>query len=116
VNNPAIVGCEVCGIVKPGYKLFKEDNNQIKEIGEIKQIQKEGENIEQAQAGERVAISIAGPTVGRQINEEDVLYNDESSSDYKKLRQFEKLLSHDEKQILQEIFTAKRKQEVNYGL
>lgn len=114
-SNPAIVGCEVNGAVKPGYRVFKADES-IKEIGEIKQIQKEGENLESAKAGDRVAISIAGPTVGRQINEEDVLYTDVSSDDYKKLKQFEKLLSHDEKQILHEIFLAKRKHDPRYGL
>jgi len=114
-NNPAIVGCEVHGIVKPGYKMFKASEG-IKDAGEIKQIQKEGENLESAQSGDRVAISIAGPTVGRQINEEDILYTDVSSEDYKKLKQFEKLLSHDEKQVLHEIFLLKRKYDQRYGL
>ena len=114
-NNPAIVGAEVHGIVKPGYTLFKADE-EAKEIGEVKQIQKEGENLEQAQSGDRIAISIAGPTVGRQIKEEDTLYTNVSSEDYKKLKQFEKLLSHDEKLILNEIFAHKRKHDPRYGL
>ncbi|MBI5061745.1 MAG: translation initiation factor IF-2 [Candidatus Aenigmarchaeota archaeon] len=114
-NNPAIVGCEVHGAVKPGYRVFKADE-EFKQIGEIKQIQKEGENIESAKSGDRVAISIAGPTVGRQIEEGDTLYTDVSSEDAIKFKKFEKLLTHDEKAVLQEIIELKRKFDPRYGL
>jgi translation initiation factor 5B len=59
----------LAGTIKSGYKLKKDG----KEIGEIKAIQSEGSAVEKAVAGEKVAISIDGPTVGRQIEEGDEL-------------------------------------------
>lgn len=70
VSNPAIVGIEVLeGIIKPGYALQKNG----KEIGKIKAIQSEGISMEEAKKGDKVAVSIEGPTVGRQIRENDEL-------------------------------------------
>ena len=109
-SNPAIVGCEVEGIVKPGYKLMKEKN-----IGEIKQIQSQGENKGEAKTGDKVAISISGPTVGRQINEDDVLYTDVSSEEYKRLKKNENLLTETEKRILEEIKNIKQKSDPMWG-
>jgi len=69
-SKPAIVGVEVlAGTIKSGYKLKKDD----KEIGEIKAIESEGASVGIAARGEKVAISIEGPTVGRQIEEGDEL-------------------------------------------
>jgi translation initiation factor 5B len=114
-SNPAIVGCEVTGgIVKPGYRLFKFDKD-IKDAGEIKQIQSHGENVAEAKIGDKVAVSIIGPTVGRQINESDVLFTDLSSEDYKNLIKNTDFLSEHEKSVLQEIFEIKRKLDPRYG-
>jgi translation initiation factor 5B len=69
-SKPAIVGVEVlAGTIKSGYRLKKEG----KEIGEIKAIQSEGASVVKAVAGDKVAISIEGATVGRQIQEGDEL-------------------------------------------
>jgi translation initiation factor 5B len=40
----------------------------------LKSIQDEGEDVDQLRAGERAAVSIDGPTVGRQIAEGDELW------------------------------------------
>jgi translation initiation factor 5B len=71
-NSPAIFGVEVItGIIKPGYRLMK-NNGEI--IGSIMQIQDEGKNLDLAQKGEKIAISVKGDfTVGRQIVEGDTL-------------------------------------------
>ena len=110
-SNPAIVGCEVEGVVKPGYKLMKE-----KDVGEIKQIQSQGENISEAKTGDKMAISISGPTIGRQVFESDVLYTDISSEEYKKLKKNENFLSESEKKILEEIKKIKQKLNPMWGL
>ncbi len=111
-SNPAIVGCEVLGgIIKPGYKLLKE----YKEIGEIKQIQNQGQNVDSATISDKVAVSIIGPTVGRQIDESDILYTDLSGDDYKRLIKNEKLLTEHEKKVLEEIVELKRKQDRMWG-
>jgi len=70
VSKPAIVGVEILqGTIKSGYKLKKDG----REIGEIKALQSEGSAVNEAKAGDRVAISIDEPTVGRQIEEGDEL-------------------------------------------
>jgi translation initiation factor 5B len=69
-SKPAVVGVEVlAGTIKSGYKLKKNG----KEIGEIKAIQSEGSAVDKASTGDKVAVSIEGPTVGRQIEEGDEL-------------------------------------------
>lgn len=114
-SNPAIVGCEVVGgVVKPGYSLFKSDK-EIKDAGEIKQIQSHGENVAEAKIGDKVAVSIIGPTVGRQIDENDILYTDLSNEDYKNLVKNIDFLTEHEKSVLQEIFDIKRKFDPRYG-
>ncbi|RLJ01866.1 MAG: translation initiation factor IF-2 [Candidatus Aenigmatarchaeota archaeon] len=99
-RKPAIIGCEIeAGVTRPGYNLVKDG----KIIGKIEQIQKEGTNIHLAEKGDRVAISIDGPTVGRQIEEGDILYNAISKKDLKKLRELEKYLTPSERELLDEI-------------
>jgi len=116
-SNPAIVGCDVFGFLKPGYKLFKWDKQLgVREVGEIKQLQKEGTNVDSAKTGDKLAVSITGPTVGRQVVEGDVLYTNIGSEEFKRLRQFEKFLSNSEKEVLKEIFDLKRKSNPRYGI
>jgi len=112
-SNPAIVGCEVIGgIIKPGYKLMKED----KEIGEVKQLQNQGKNMDEAKIGDKIAISIIGPTVGRQIDENDTLLTDLTSNDYKNLIKNEKFLTEHEKTVLEEIKSIKQKKDKMWGM
>ncbi len=69
-SKPAVVGVEVlAGTIKSGYRLKKND----REIGKIEAIQSEGSSVDKAVAGDKVAISIDDPTVGRQIEEGDEL-------------------------------------------
>lgn len=99
-RKPAVVGCEVLGgVVKPGYDLVKEG----KRVGQIQQIQEEGVNIDQAETGGKVAISISKVTVGRQVEEGDVLYNLLSDKDIRKLEDLQEFLSKGEKQVLEEV-------------
>jgi len=113
-SNPAIVGCEVLGgILKSGYKLLKEERGVI---GEIKQIQSQGQNIEEAKIGDKIAVSIVGPIVGRHIDESDILYTEISSDEYKRLRANKQFLTEHEKAVLEEIREIKRKHDPRWGL
>jgi translation initiation factor 5B len=115
-SNPAIVGCEIMGgIVKPGYNLFKYVGKVIKEAGTIKQIQQQGQNVEEAKISDKVAVSILGPTVGRQIDEGDILYTDLNGEDYKKLIKNLDFLTEHEKQVLEEIFNIKKRDNPKFG-
>lgn len=104
--KPAIVGVEVIlGTLKPKYRMMTADG---KRIGSIKSIKSKDEFLSQVKKGEQVAVSIEGPTVGRQISEEEVLYTDLPKEDYKILMKSD--LSEDERQALEEIDQIKRKE------
>ncbi len=86
VSNPAIVGVEVVeGTIKSGYSLKRGE----KEIGKIKAIQAEGSSVVEAKKGEKVAVSIDGPTVGRHIRENDELTTVLSKVDMKILQELD---------------------------
>ncbi len=113
-NNPAVSGVDVlAGTIKVGTPLMKEDG---KEITEVKSMQMDQENIEKAERGKQVAVSMEGVTIGRQINEGDILYSSIPESDFRKLKELKKYLSEDEKQILKEIAQIKRKQNPMWGI
>ncbi|WP_276258088.1 translation initiation factor IF-2 [Haloglomus litoreum] len=74
-SNPAVVGVEVMsGTLKRNSKIVKWEGNEATRVGDLKSIQDEGEDIDELRAGERAAVSIDGPTVGRQIEEGDELW------------------------------------------
>jgi len=105
-SKPAIIGVRVlAGRIKPGMKLIKEDG---KVVGTIKSIQSEKKSLSEAIQGQEVAISIEGPTVGRQIKEEDILYTDLPEGVVRKLKEM-KDLTYDEREVLNKIIEIKRK-------
>ncbi|MBI5347067.1 MAG: translation initiation factor IF-2 [Candidatus Aenigmarchaeota archaeon] len=116
-SSPAIVGCEVVsGKILPKSPLFKVVNNAPVVVGTIKQIQKEGNDMDEAKIGDKVAVSITGPTVGRQIRESDELYTNIEAEEYKKLKKFEDLLTQNERQTLDEIAGIKKRKNPSWGL
>jgi translation initiation factor 5B len=73
-SKPAIIGIEVLGgRIAPKLMLIREDN---KRVGRIRQLQDQQESVHEVRKGKQVAMSIRGPTVGRQIREGDILYVD----------------------------------------
>jgi translation initiation factor 5B len=97
--KPAVFGVEVlAGIVRAGYVLEKKG----KPVGEIKEIQKSGESVEEAVRGDKVAISMNGVTIGKEISEGDVLDNHLRPSDLEKLNKVRGKLKVDEVQLLSE--------------
>ncbi len=115
-SDPAIVGIEVLGgTIKPKYPLMKESGERI---GSILQIQDRGKSLQEARAGQQVAISIKGRVmVGRHVNEGDILYTDVPAEHARLwLTKFKNELNDDEKMVLQEIIKIKRKQNPLYGV
>ena len=99
-SKPAIFGVEIlAGQVKTGYKLKK--NGII--IGEIKELQAEGDNVPMAKAGDKVAVSMDNVTIGRQINEGDELENALSGRDLEILARVKHKLPEDECRMLDEM-------------
>ncbi len=101
-SKPAIVGVEVLGgKIQTGVDLIKADGTNI---GTINEIQDKAESIKSAGRGMQVAISMKKPTVGRQINENDLLYVDISKEEAKALSG---LLSADEEDVLAKLMKLK---------
>ena len=74
-SNPAVVGVEVlAGTLKRNSHVVKWEGGETTRVGQLKSLQDEGEDIDEARAGDRVAASIDGPTVGRQVEEGDELW------------------------------------------
>jgi translation initiation factor 5B len=113
VNNPAIIGVRVLGgRIKVDMRLMKDDG---KVIGTIRGIQSQNKPVEEALQGDEVAISIDGPTVGRQIKGDDIFFTVIPEGDAKKLQQLD-VLNSDEKDVLTKIIDINRKQNKFWGM
>ena len=113
-NNPAVFGAEILtGKLKQKISVLNEKG---KKIGIIHQIQNEGKNLDVAAKGTQVALSIKGPTVGRQINEGDVFYTDLNSKEARLLlERFSDRLSEEEQEIFNFILSKKRELDPSFG-
>jgi len=113
-NNPAIVGVDVlAGTLKAGTPLMKKDGIAITEA---KSMQQEQENIEKAEKGKQIAVSLSNVTVGRQIHEDDILYSSIPEEHFRKLKEFRKYLSQEEISVLKEIAEIMRKSNPMWGV
>lgn len=107
-SKPAVVGVRVQGVIKPRVVLM---NSAGKRVGTIMQVQDRSVNIEEATTGMEVAVSIRGPTIGRQIKEDEVLYVDIPDSQILAIRQkFMDELTQPELEVYEEIVQIKREQ------
>ncbi|ELY51764.1 translation initiation factor IF-2 [Natronococcus jeotgali] len=76
-NDPAVVGVEVnSGTIQNNTNVVKFEGNEPERVGQVKGIQEQGEDVDEARAGNRVSVAIDGPTVGRQIEEDDELWTE----------------------------------------
>ncbi len=114
-SDPAIFGVEIlAGTLRPKSRIMDSSG---KELGILMQIQDKGKNLDAAKKGEKVAISINGPTLGRQIKENDILYTSPRSHEVKTIKQrFLSSLSQDELEALEEIVKIKSLSDPLFGL
>ncbi len=107
VSGPAVFGIEVkVGRIKPNYVLINEEGEVI---GKIKEIQAEKAALQVAKKGEQVAISVNGPTFGRQIKEGQLLYTRIPDGDERLLTgTFSNLIDNEEKEVLKRIIELKK--------
>ena len=108
VSHPMILGISVTnGRIKPGYRLITDSGINL---GKIKGIQNEKTPLPIAKKGDQIAVSIEGPTFGRQVKERQMLYVDITEEDYKLLtRDFSHLINEDEKKLLEKIRDIKQR-------
>jgi len=111
VSKPAIVGVRIlAGRIRPGQGLMKLDGQHV---GKIKSIRSGEETLKEAIAGQEVAIAIDEPTVGRQIDVEEVMLVDIPEGHVADLAKFE--LKQDEIEVLEQVKQVKRKEKPFWG-
>jgi len=99
----------LAGRVHVGQGLLKEGRR----IGRIKSIRSGQESMKEARQGAEVAISVEGVTVGRQIDEGDVLLVDIPESHARKLRKME--MTSVEREVYEELLDIHRKEDHFWG-
>jgi translation initiation factor 5B len=116
-SSPAVVGVEVLsGTLKRNSRVVKWEGNEPTRVGQLKSIQDEGENIDELRAGERAAVSIDGPTVGRQIDEGDELWTELPEKHAKILEQeLREDVPSDELEALSQYLEKHRKKDPFWG-
>ncbi len=113
-TKPAVFGIEVlAGKVKTKFALLTSDG---REIGEIKNIENEGQKLDELPAGQRAAISVDGITIGRQVKEGDILFTAVDEESFRKLKAKKELITKSEIDCLKEIAELQRKQKPTWGL
>ena len=111
-SKPAIVGVRVLGgRIRPGQALL---NIEGIEVGKIRSIRTGEDVVKEAIQGQEVAVAIEGPTVGRQINVEDILYVDLREMALKEIQSVD--LNPDDRMVLDETLEVKRKQDKFWGM
>ncbi len=110
VSKPAVVGVRVlAGRIHVGQRLLKNGER----VGQIKSIRSGQDSMKEARQGAEVAVAIDGVTVGRQIEEEDMLLVDIPESHAKKLRKMG--LTSAELEVLEELTAIHRKDSHFWG-
>ncbi|MDC0056423.1 translation initiation factor IF-2 [Deltaproteobacteria bacterium] len=110
-SNPAVVGIRVlAGRIHVGQYLMKEDGTSI---GRVKSLRSGEDSMQQATQGEEVACAIRGATVGRGIDEQDVLLVDVPESHARRLKKLE--MTVQEEEVLEQLVALHRKQDHFWG-
>ncbi len=113
-SHPAIIGVEIeAGRVKAGDPLM---NAEGKKLTFVKSLQEGQETVTVAEQGKQLALAMEGVTIGRQVNEGDVLYTDIPEEHFKKLKELKKYLSGREVDVLKEIIVIKRRENAVWGV
>lgn len=113
-SNPAVMGVEVVsGTLKTHTPLMNQNGETLTQV---KGLQLEQKNIEQAGKNARCAVSMPGVVVGRQVKEGDVLYSAIPEDDFRKYKELKEHLSADEREILKEVAQIMRERNPVWGV
>ncbi|MGB9987282.1 translation initiation factor IF-2 [Salarchaeum japonicum] len=116
-SDPAVVGVEVLsGTLKRNTPVGKFDGNELERVGVVKGIQEQGEDVDEVRAGNRVSVSIDGPTVGRDVKEGDELWVDLPEKHAKVLEQeLAEEIPADEREALSMFVDKRRNRDPFWG-
>ena len=113
-TSPAVFGVKVeGGILKTRERFI---NRNAKKIGQVKEIQEDKKSTREVQAGKEIAISMPGVNFERQLTIGEHLYTNLAESQFRKFKEHKSLLSSEEKSVLQEIATIKRRENPTWGI
>ncbi len=113
-SNPAVFGIDVeGGTLKNGMRMMTV---QGKELHYVKGMQKDQKSVDKAVRGDQIALSMENVTVGRQINEGDILYSSISEEEFQTLKEHKKLLEPEEIEVLKEIVKIYRDKNPVWGV
>ena len=100
-RDPAVFGVRVlAGRIMVGQKVLRADNHVI---GRIRSMRSGEQGLKEATQGDEVAIAVTEATVGRQVNEGDILYIEMDERDVVRLRDENVKLTPDEEDIITEL-------------
>jgi translation initiation factor 5B len=100
-SDPAVFGVEVLeGVLKPGAQLM-DQNCRI--VGELKGIQDKNISLQEAVKGVKVAVSVSGAVLNKDINDRMVLFTHLNRHDIATWKENHSLLNEGEKALLKEI-------------
>jgi translation initiation factor 5B len=116
-SDPAVVGVEVLGgLLRRNSHVAAFEGDEPVRVGQLKSIQDEGEDVDEAARGDRVAVSIDGPTVGRDVEEGDELWTDLPEKHAKILEQeLTADLSGTEREVLRQYLEKRRNRDPFWG-
>lgn len=113
-SGPAVVGVEVTGgVCKVGTPLMNEFG---KKVGSVKAIKDRDESLKTLDFGKQAAISVDDLTVGRQAQEDSVLYTFMGEENFRQLKKHSELLSKDERMALRGIAEIMRQENAMWGI
>jgi len=116
-SDPAVVGVEIMsGTVQNNQRVVTFEGGEPERVGSLKGIQEQGEDVDEARAGNRVSVAIDGPTVGRQIVEGDELWIEIPEKHAKILEQeLKEEIPMDEREALNQYLEKQRKRDPFWG-
>jgi translation initiation factor 5B len=113
-SNPAIFGIEVlAGKLRLEAPVM---NAEGKVLSTVKSLQENQDSVQEAEKEKKVALSIMGVIVGRQVHEGDTLYTAVPERDFKKFKELKHLLSKEQKELLREVADIMRKTTQFWGI
>ncbi|PIN75993.1 translation initiation factor IF-2 [Candidatus Woesearchaeota archaeon CG10_big_fil_rev_8_21_14_0_10_37_12] len=113
-NNPAIAGVAVLeGTLTSKTPLMKKDGTYLTTV---KGIQIEQKNVDEAEKNKTPACSFPGITMGRQLQEGDILYSAISEEQFRQYKEYKQHLNEEQKNLLKEIAEIMRKNNPMWGV
>ncbi|PSQ16465.1 translation initiation factor IF-2 [Halobacteriales archaeon QS_8_69_26] len=116
-SDPAVVGVEIgSGTLHRNTPIVAFEGPEPERVGVLKSIKEQGEDIDEARAGQRVSVAIDGPTIGRDVEEGDELWAEIPEKHAKILEQeLNDEIPADELEALTAYLDKRRKQDPFWG-